>query len=59
VTGKSLFSETTDYSRYCWVYFTKTKDAKAISDVYETLHRNAENKASTQVSFLQTDGSGE
>jgi transposase InsO family protein len=48
-----------DYSRYCWVYFTKRKDAATIQDIYEQWQRDAVNKANRPVSFLQTDGGSE
>jgi transposase InsO family protein len=48
-----------DYSRYCWVYFTKRKDTATIRDIYEQWQCDAVNKANQPVSFLQTDGGGE
>ena len=48
-----------DYSRYCWVYFTKRKDAATIRSIYEQWQRDAVNKANKPVSFLMTDGGGE
>jgi transposase InsO family protein len=48
-----------DYSRYCWVYFTKRKDAATIRSIYEQWQHNAVNKANKPVSFLMTDGGGE
>jgi transposase InsO family protein len=48
-----------DYSRYCWVYFTKRKDAATIRAIYGEWQCDAVNKANKPVSFLQTDGGGE
>jgi transposase InsO family protein len=48
-----------DYSRYCWVYFTKCKDAATIRSIYEQWQHDAVNKVNKPVSFLMTEGGGE
>jgi transposase InsO family protein len=48
-----------DYSHYCWVYFTKRKDAATIRSIYEQWQRDAINKANKLFTFLMTDGGGE
>ena len=44
-----------DFMQYCWVYFTSRTDAKTIYDIYIQWKADAENKASSSVSYLQMD----
>jgi len=48
-----------DYSRYCWVYLLKQKDAAAIATIFTKWISFAQKESGSQVKALRTDGGGE
>ena len=59
--GKNIYFITfiDDYSRFCWVYLLKRRNAATVTEVFEKWLNLTQNESNQRLKALRTDGGGE